>query len=187
MRLSATSAAAPAPAMAPAFRAATAREQRELRSRGNAKVAITPRWGRVVLGLIMAGIGIGLLAGYLPGVAPLSEQVAAKLAAEAGTTIAKINGARMANELYIAASIAAGALLGFGLLIAAFGAVFRSEVETDCRSCERTVFALRGSFGLRCPACKNYAKVNWLSVAFTTTFWLTSVSMVVVLVVLIAT
>jgi hypothetical protein len=150
------------PVMAPAFRPPTADEARSLHKRGKAKIAITPRWGRVVIGAAMAIAGLALLVGYLPS-------------------------AGLESELRVAGNIAAGALLGFGLLIGALGAVFRAEAETRCRSCERTVFGVRSSFGLRCPACHAYARINWLSVAFTVIFWLTTISMVITLAVLILT
>jgi len=140
----------------------------------------------VVVGIALATIALALLLGYLPSERPLSDAEVGALAARTGRTLAEVRGERLSREVYLAGRLGSWAMLGVGLLLAGLGALYRAEVETRCQACGRQVFAVRASFGLRCPACHGYARVNWILVASTALFWLLAASVAVVLIVLVA-
>ena len=176
--------ARPAP-MPPSGQPNTGPSSHRGRQGGVAHIPFTPRWGRVVIGLALATIALSLLFGYLPDQSPLTDAQVASLAADSGADAAAIRAARLSRESYLAGRIGAWAMLGVGLLLAGLGGFHRTEVPTQCLSCGRQVFALRAAFGLRCPACNAYARVNWFLVGGTALFWLAAASLAVALLVLV--
>jgi len=140
----------------------------------------------VVVGVVLVTLGLALLLSYLPSKRPLSERELSAVAAKSGKKVEEIRASQVSREVYLVGSVGAGAMLGFGLIIALFGALHRAEVETLCRACRRRVFAIRVSFGARCPACQSYAVINWPAVVGTAIFWIAALSLAIVLIAIVA-
>ena len=109
-------------------------------------IPITPSPLRIVLGAVLACVGLWLAAWFVP---------------HAGSEA----------EVHVAGNLIAAALGigGLGLIVA--GALHRAQAEVLCRSCSRPVIAWKGAFGLHCPLGPHYARVNWLLVVVTVVFW----------------
>jgi hypothetical protein len=138
----------------------------------NARIPVTPRPVRIVLGCLFLAVTAWLALLFLPGHRPLSDQEEAELTARLGSDqMRRIRQTRLTEEVHVATSVGTGglALAGLGLILS--GALYRPQVWVRCRRCRRRVIAWRGAFGLHCPHGAHYARVQWLLVGLTALFW----------------
>jgi hypothetical protein len=145
---------------------------------GPTTIPVTPSPSRIVLGAVLAVIALWLAIWFLPRYSPLDGDEEAALRARGGAAeVAKARRGRLSEEVHVGGNIAAGfmGLAGFGLILT--GVLYRAHAEVHCRRCGRPVIAWKGAFGLHCPLGPHHARINWVMVGVTASFWLTLIVM----------
>jgi hypothetical protein len=105
---------------------------------------------RIVLGLLVIGIGVFLLLFYVPSKQPWQETFDEHGILVSTNRPPKTFEWRFSEELYLAAQGIAGGVIAFGLIIVIAGAMFRPDVEMKCRRCKQFVLAEKDGIWLRC-------------------------------------
>jgi hypothetical protein len=120
------------------------------RAVGPVRIPITPSPARIVIGTVLAAVALWLALWFFPQYRD-----------------------RLSEEVRMAIGIGAGCfgLAAFGLILS--GALYRAQAEVHCRRCGRPVIAWKGAFGLHCPLGPHHARINWIMVVVTASFWAT--------------
>ncbi len=111
---------------------------------------------RLALGLMISAAGVFLLLWYLPTRGP-------DVPHELHTATYQW---RFDSDLYLKVRLAAGALVGLGVLLAGAGLRFRPFVEVVCKRCHQYVMAEKDGVVLKCPRSSHQARFNRASIAF---------------------
>jgi hypothetical protein len=138
----------------------------------------TPSPPRVVLGLLIVGLGAWLLLSFLPERKPLTQAERARVNQQAGVDA---DAWRFDRVGYQAARGGAALYLTLGALVALRGLTFRRRVETQCRRCGRPGGAARDGLRLRCETGQHSAGANTSAVALLAGFALVSVAILVLI------
>ena len=116
-----------------------------------------PSLPRVVLGILIAGLGVWLVLSFLPDRKPLTAAERARVEKQAGIDA---DAWRFGPSGYMAARGGAALYITIGVLVALRGLLYRRRIETPCRRCGRTVLAERSGLSLRCDTDQHAAGVN---------------------------
>lgn len=124
-----------------------------------AHIPITPKPGRIVLGILLTVLGIWMLVSFLPEHRPISDEEVARAIANRSLEGVGSLSWRLKPNAYNLGYVLALVFVAGGLGEVVSGMVARDHQEVRCGRCATTVVAKKVSFGLECPR-GHYAQLS---------------------------